>query len=71
MAQYKITDALRPRWHNKSYNLYKDLSIEGDIKCRRLGWEGHITRTEDERITKYKTQEHDGRTSSGGTYYRS
>jgi hypothetical protein len=26
--------------------------MEGDINSRRMGWAGHITRMEDERITK-------------------
>ena len=42
----------RPRWHSELYNLYKDLNVTEDIKIRRLGWVGHITSMEDERIPK-------------------
>jgi hypothetical protein len=33
-------------------NLYKDQNIVEDIKIRRIGWEGHIIRMEEERIPK-------------------
>jgi len=52
-----------------------------DIRIRRLGWAGHITRMEDERIPEkalnfmikgqWENQEQDGRRSSGGTRRRS
>jgi len=32
------------------YDLHKGLNIVSDIKIRRIGWEGHIIRMEDERI---------------------
>jgi hypothetical protein len=44
----------RPRWNNELYTLYIDLSIVEDIKIRRLGWAGHVTRTEEERIPPKK-----------------
>jgi hypothetical protein len=42
----------RPGWNSEFYNLYKDLNVADDIKIRRLGWVGHITSMEDERIPK-------------------
>jgi hypothetical protein len=39
-------------WNSEIYILYKYLNIMDDIKIRRLGWAGHIIRTENERITK-------------------
>jgi hypothetical protein len=55
-----------------------------DINIRRLGWAGHITRIGDEKTLKkrlsmgnfitqgqWENQEHDARTSSGGTHRRS
>ena len=40
----------RPRWNSEFSNLHKDLNVADDI--RRLGWAGHITNMEDERIPK-------------------
>ena len=34
------------------YGLYKEPNIVEGIKFRRLGWAGHITRMEDQRIPK-------------------
>ena len=54
-----------------------------DIKIIRLGWVGHIVRTEDERSQKmflmgnfiiqdqWENQAQDGRTLPGGTYRKS
>jgi hypothetical protein len=39
-----------PRWNNELYSLYKEPNIVEDIKFRRLGWAGHITRMEEQRI---------------------
>ena len=37
---------------SKLYSLYNEQNIPEDIKIRRLGWAGHITRMEGERIPK-------------------
>jgi hypothetical protein len=42
----------RPRWNNELYRLHNDLNLVEDIKIRRLGWAGHIIRTEEGRIPK-------------------
>ena len=42
----------RSRWNNELYGLYKEPNIVEGIKFRRLGWAGHITRMEDQRIPK-------------------
>jgi hypothetical protein len=34
------------------YTLYKETNIVEDIKFRRLGWTGHLVRTEEQRIPK-------------------
>jgi len=39
-------------WNNKLYSLYKEPKIVENIKIRRLEWEGHIIRMEEERIPK-------------------
>ena len=49
-VQYK--GHCRPRWNSEIYNLYQDINIVDDIKIIRIGWAGHIIRTEDERIPK-------------------
>ena len=41
-----------PRWNSELSSLYKESSIVEDIKIRRLGWQGHIVRMEEERIPK-------------------
>jgi hypothetical protein len=39
--------------NNEHYSLYKEPNIVEDIKIRRLGWEGHIIRMdEEEKIPK-------------------
>ena len=41
-----------PRRNSELYSLYNEPNIVEDIKIRRLGWAGHIIRTEEERILK-------------------
>jgi len=36
-----------PRWNSEFYSLYKEPNIVEDIKIRRLGCAGHITRMEE------------------------
>jgi hypothetical protein len=78
MAQHKRC----PRWNNELYRLYNDLNIVEDIKIRRLGWAGHIIRTEEGRIPKkvlngkfhttnqWEDQESDGRMLCRRMHYR-
>ena len=41
-----------PKWNGKIHILYKNLNIIDVIEIRRLGWMGHITKMEEERIPK-------------------
>ena len=53
MAEHKVGGGhWRPRWNSELYSLYNEPYIMQDIKIRRLGWEGHIIRMEEERIAK-------------------
>jgi hypothetical protein len=47
----------RPSWNNNIYVFYKDLNAVDEITVRRLGWAGHVARTEDERIPPQKKTE--------------
>jgi hypothetical protein len=40
----------RHRWNSVIYIPFKNLNIIDDIKMIRLGWAGHIMRTDEERI---------------------
>jgi hypothetical protein len=42
----------RPKWNGRINSLYKNLNIIDVIEIRRLGWAGHITKMEAERIPK-------------------
>jgi hypothetical protein len=71
-----------PRWNNELYRSYNDLNVVEDIKIRRLGWAGHIIRTEEGRIPKmflngifhntnqWEDQESDGRMLCRRVHYR-
>lgn len=41
-----------PKWNGKIHSHHKDLNSIDGIKIRRLGWVGHITKMEEERIPK-------------------
>jgi hypothetical protein len=41
-----------PRWNDELYSLYNEPDIVEDIKIRRLEWEDHIIRMEEEGIPK-------------------
>jgi hypothetical protein len=42
----------RLKWNSRIHSLYKNLNIIYVIEIRRLGWAGHITKMEEERIPK-------------------
>jgi len=42
----------RPKWNSELYSLYNETNVMEDTEIRRLGWAGHITRMEGERIPK-------------------
>ena len=55
-----------PKWKREIYSPYEDLNILDGIKIGRLGWTGHVTKIEEERIPKNVLNENVHNTRSVG-----